>query len=407
VLGAPRPIEFPDEKQYLNIADNFIRGNGLAVTVDSRTDQMLYYPQEIQRPPMYPLMLAIFLKLKLGLTGVKVAQALMGALLCLMVYVLSRELAGEWPARIAGLIAAVDPFSIYFTGLILSETLFLLLFVTSWYYIVRTWREIGSREPTTHWVASALVAGLLGAGAVLTRSEVLPVYLLVPVVWLLAGPRRLVGFAVGAGMLLVLCVGLSPWIARNYMRTSTKDEPGHLVVTTLKVGESLFEAVGPFATGGPNKENTVWPPQAEALLSDEYARNQYLLDKSLVYMQEDPGRTLKLAGRKFLRTWNIFPNYEGVRTRFNMIVSASAFIPTLACALVGLVVSLRRREVLWLLLPIVVMTLLHVVFVGSVRYRLSMMPFVMTLSGVGVWWIVSPLLRRKAAPAAPDAKSET
>ena len=389
----PEP-HFPDERQYLNIAHNFLKGEGLTVTIDSSTQVPLHYPQEIQRAPIYPLTLALVEKAKLGLGGMRAVQVVAGVLTCLMIYLLGAELAGERSGRIAGLIAAVYPFYVYFTGRILSETLFLLFFVTSWYYVVRTWKELTGRAEATRWLASCLLAGLLASVVVLTRPSALTVYLLVPVVWLIVGPRRSEGLAAGLLMLIVLSVGVSPWVARNFRRSGSKETGGRFVLTTLNVGESLYEAVGPFATGGPNKENTDWPDEAEAMIADEYMRNQYLVDLSVSYIKNNPARTLRLAVVKFLRTWNVIPNYQAVRKPFYMIVSVVSYVPVLLTAVLGLVVGFKcRRSLVLTLLPVVVITGVHMIFVGSVRYRLSMMPFVMVLSGAGVWWLVGKVLK--------------
>jgi len=256
------------------------------------------------------------------------------------------------------------------------------------------WKDVSGEGETVRWLASCMMAGLLGAAAVLTRSSALPVYLLVPLVWLVIGPRRSEGLAAGVLMLIVLGIGMSPWIARNFKRSGDQETGGRLVVTTLKVGESLYEAVGPFATGGPNKENTLWPPEAEARIADEYMRNQYLVERSLAYMRNNPGRTLRLAVVKFLRTWNVIPNYRAVRKPFYIVVSLVSYVPVLLSALLGLYLRVRHwRSVVWLLLPVVVITLIHMVFVGSVRYRLAMMPFVTVFSGVGVWWLISKVFK--------------
>jgi len=105
VLVASRELQFPDERQYLNIAQNFVKGEGLTVSIDSQTANPLHFPQEIQRPPLYPLILALMDRAKAGLTGVRLMQALLGALTCVIIYLLAAELVEEWPARIAGLIA--------------------------------------------------------------------------------------------------------------------------------------------------------------------------------------------------------------------------------------------------------------------------------------------------------------
>ena len=144
------------------------------------------------------------------------------------------------------------------------------------------------------------------------------------------------------------------------------DQPGRLVLTTLKVGESLYEAVGPQATGGPNKHNTVWPIDPAYLTADEHGRNKYLFDASVAYMKTHPRRTAQLAWRKLLRTWNVFPNYEGAQSTFHRVVSVASYVPVMVTALVGLVFAFkRRRQLVWLMMPVAVITALHMVFAVS------------------------------------------
>jgi hypothetical protein len=214
-------------------------------------------------------------------------------------------------------------------------------------------------------------------------------------VWLVFGPARARGLAATGLMLLALAVGISPWVARNYQRTRAGEHGGRIVLATCNVGESLYEAVGPFATGGPNKENTPLPAEAAQYSGDEWARDRCLLDKSLATLRENPRRALRLAAVKFLRTWNIFPNYDAERTTRKMWISAGFVVPVYLAALLGLWALGGRRELAWVLLPVIVWTLLHMVFVGSVRYRLPMMPMVFTLAGAGAAWLWSALRRKK------------
>ena len=169
------------------------------------------------------------------------------------------------------------------------------------------------------------------------------------------------------------------------------------MLTTLKVGESLYEAVGPNATGGPNKENTVWPQEANRLFDNEYARNRLLLDRSLTYMRNDPARMVRLAGEKFLRTWSIVPNFEGARTWGYRVISIASYVPVMLLAFIGLFAAAGRRprEVVWLLTPVVIVTLMHMVFVGSVRYRFAVMPLVIIFAGVGLWCLLSRLIKHR------------
>ena len=378
--------EFPDERQYLDLADNVVGDNGLILKLN--ISRKLY----VQRPPMYPLMLAGIRHRGGAKLTIRVVQSIIGALTCVMIYALAVELVGPKPATVAGLIACIYPFFIYFTGLILSETLFLLFFVASWLYVVRTWKMVAQGGKSKNWAAMALFAGLGAGFAILTRPSVLPVFLAIPLLWVTFGPKRLKGLVASSCIFAAMLICMSPWVARNYLCTKLfsgtgEESRGRLVLTTLKTGESLYEAVGPFATGGPNKENTVYPEEVHG--ADEYERNRILLERSFESMKNNPWRVLRLAPGKFLRTWNVIPNYEKARSVFYRSVSILSYVPVLLTALIGYLVVLRRARVLpWILLPVVVLTLVHMIFVGSIRYRLGMIPFVIILSGVGTWWIL-------------------
>ena len=60
----------------------------------------------------------------------------------------------------------------------------------------------------------------------------------------------------------------------------------------------------------------------------------------------------------------------------------------------------RWRHVVWtcgvLLLPVLLTTLLHMLFVGSVRYRVPVMPMVMVLSAAGVAALIRALSTRRS-----------
>ena len=75
-----------------------------------------------------------------------------------------------------------------------------------------------------------------------------------------------------------------------------------------------------------------------------------------------------------------------------IVVNICAWVPIILLACVGILK--RKREIALLLLllsPVAYFTLLHMVFVGSVRYRTPIKPFVILLAASGaeairVWW---------------------
>jgi hypothetical protein len=134
-------------------------------------------------------------------------------------------------------------------------------------------------------------------------------------------------------------------------------------------------------------------------------------------MREDPGRVLRLAGVKFRRTWSLTPNVESYQGWIVALVSAGFMIVVLVAAAIGAWRALgrhgqaptssgpahgtrtysTRRLLVLLWLPVVYFTLLHCVFIGSLRYRVPLMPFVEITAAAA-------FVSRQESPAIPGSE---
>ena len=166
---------------------------------------------------------------------------------------------------------------------------------------------------------------------------------------------------------------------------------------TTRGGISLYDGVRAGATGDSDLAHTKTMPQVQELSETEW--DAHFSKLAWQAIREDPARILHLMGAKFLRTWNLTPNVAAYRGGPVAWISAVWMVIVLLLAAAGLYASLCRRPtlengaatrgeramaVLLLLLPVVVFTLLHMVFVGSVRYRVPVMPFVCVLAATGL-----------------------
>ena len=119
----------------------------------------------------------------------------------------------------------------------------------------------------------------------------------------------------------------------------------------------------------------------------EVRLDRRMRDAALAWAWANPDRTLELAGVKVLRMWNVWPNEP--RLSGNWLVRWTVFFtytPLLILAIIGAWRTIGRDWPYALCcLPAVYLTLLHVVFVSSIRYRDPAMLALLPLAAGGMW----------------------
>ena len=235
-----------DAGGYVELAWDLSAGNPYTIGDD--------FPRRAMRPPLFPLVLAgpVAADLHLlpgrsdGYLGwrlSRLAVVLCGALAVWATGRLGTAIAGPRVGAAAAWLAAVNPLAIAFGVMLLSESLFALLATISLWGVAECVRADDDRaKPSPRW-QPAVWSGLAAAGATLTR----PVWLLMPfavaalALWLRfrAGKPG----AWGGILLLAFGVGYAPWPLRNFVVL------GELVLTTTWAGPTLYDSLGPQATG--------------------------------------------------------------------------------------------------------------------------------------------------------------
>lgn len=401
------------------------------------------YGEYAPRMPVYPVFLAAFAGFgEGGKLAAKLAQALCGGLTAWIAYVFACAALGRAAAVVAGLLIACDPFAVFFCNLLLTETVFTMLAVglaaATWRLAAqRSWggtggppgesgasegsggvirdeepqgRAMGTTEergvPPQYGAIEKRLMGagtkpperdrrwslrlgpvwgdvglfvICGAGAVFTRQAALGwVMASWLVVWFCGrrGKTRVGQAAALAGMAGVV-VPLLLWGMRN------RAVIGEAAWLTTNGGVTLYDAQGPQADGSSDQSFLLRMPELAAM--GEAERDRYLARRAFEEMRRDPARVVRLAWVKFLRTWNITPNYEAYRGGTTAIVSGSWMVLVMSAGLAGVIHAWRRRLFLVvMLMPVVYFTLVHCVYIGSVRYRVPMLPFVEMLAGAAV-----------------------
>ena len=167
-------------------------------------------------PPLWVLVMAV--PSLLGFTSVlshQLFSAVIGAFGVVALGLLGRELRSERVGLIAAALAASYAFIWLNDGMIMSETLVVILAATSSLWALRFWRSPTPRD--------AIILGIVGALAALTRAEVALFLPLIAAIALLRAPlpwvRRVSLYALCGGVALLV---VSPWLIRNAVRF---DEP--------------------------------------------------------------------------------------------------------------------------------------------------------------------------------------
>jgi hypothetical protein len=230
-------------------------------------------------------------------------------------------------------------------------------------------------------------AGLAAGAATLVRPSWLLFTPFAVLIGLAVGGQRRRQLGLGLAMLAGLCAVMAPWWVRNARLT------GHFVATTLQVGASLYDGLNPAATGASNMDFVA--PLTHAARKDFQAghapgeRFEYYLDRrffgeAVAWARDNPGQVARLALAKLARLWNLWPNEPRFSAWPERLVVLATYVPVLVLGAAGAWKTIHRGwpyVLCWL--PAVYFSLLHMVFVSSLRYRQpAMLALIVLAAGV-------------------------
>ncbi|MEI8381403.1 MAG: glycosyltransferase family 39 protein [Planctomycetota bacterium] len=349
----------------------------LAQHIVAMEDFAIYQPPRyVLRVPGFPLVLALSQAVfGNNVFAARCLLAIIGTATCGLTYWLGRELVDETTGLIAAGYTAVSPTMALFSVLMLSETLFAFTLLLSLIAIARLVRR---KDANSSFFWRSLVAGGSIGLATLVRPTWLYVGLLIAVVAILLcrGALRF-KFQSLAGVLVGIGLSMAPWALRNGLVT------GHLVFTTLWAGPSLYDGLNPQATGDSDmrfvETDRLFEHLSEYEVDREYSRRAWK------FVSEYPQRALWLAWMKQQRYWSLVPNADQFRDIRLQAVVFLAVLPLMVFAIYG--GWLSRRDPATLVMTtgaVLLFAALHLLFVGSLRYRLPAEYPLAVLAAVGV-----------------------
>ncbi len=361
------PLISPESEGFIALARSLLAGEGY----------LLWGEPTSQHMPGYPFFLAGVFALFGELTlGVGLVHSVFHAGSALILFFLGRRLYGERVGLLAGFIAALFPFYLFYAPFVLSETLIVFLGMLSLFF---TYRAGEGRFWSFVW------AGLVLGVMVLVRPTSLGLIPLMLLYLLWRGRKRLanVGLGVGATVLIVVLV-LTPWIVHNWKLQ------GKLLLASPEIGQSLWRGTNPRASdyvGGYSDARNIAPlPHPVPQNISEVEKDSYYYRAFVEYVREHPTRFFALLPYKLVNMWR--PTWEGSSAK-NWVVLGAPYVGLMLLAFLGFSRARRNWEGSVLLFVFLSYWIsIHLVFYSLLRYRLkAMSPLILFAAlGLAVLW---------------------
>jgi hypothetical protein len=195
----------------------------------------------------------------------------------------------------------------------------------------------------------------------------------------------------------MFCLGnaacMSPWWIRNYKVSGT------FVPTTLQVGASLYDGWHPGASGS-SDENMAFVDRfaQEQVVEDQRQQSagnglngtfesrldRRLRNAAIDWALENSSAAVQLGLVKFVKTWSPLPVARELGSSAVRWAEAIGYSVIMLLSGVGMW-RLRNQSGAWLMaMPAVYFAILHMFFIGSVRYRQPAVLVLCVLGGVGL-----------------------
>jgi len=355
------------------------------------------------RAPLYPWFLGGVYALSDGsILAARLVQAVVGALGCVLAFLLGRSAFSRAAGVIAGLAAATYWIFLYFDGELLIPVLLIPLdLLLLWLLIVAA-----RRRRFGWWLAAGVVLGL----SAIARPNIL---LLAPVLvgWILVLHRSALrgGVIASLGLFLGTIAPILPITVRNVV------VGGDFALIATQAGVNLYIGNNPGADGMsaviPGDPAEWWPCFNAQIERAERAAGRKLKGSEVSkwytqqtwdFMTSQPGKAAELLARKLLYFWSRWEvsNNQDIYFVTSKYTPLTRWLP-LSFAIVaplgvlGMVLVLRRAELFPLWAFVLVYMASVVAFFVTARYRVPVVAVLLVLAAHAVCWMVHKARRRE------------
>jgi 4-amino-4-deoxy-L-arabinose transferase-like glycosyltransferase len=362
-------IEFEQLARALALGRGYVRPNGTPTSF---------------RAPGFPMFVSIIYRIThISVSAATLTFPLLGAAICVVTYLLAREVVSERIARFSAVLSVVYFPAIYYCTVWLSEPLFMFSFALClWLFLI--YLRTGS-------YGALAAAGLLFSWSVLVRPFAILILPFLLVLDFVRSRKRLLTIP-----LLLVCSLLPTlvWTARNY-------RVYHAFVLVATNGGSTFY-------GGNNDTvlhdpqymgawvSTVHLPGRDQIVAapNEYAHDQVEWKLGKQWVKTHLTSMPLLSAMKLARF--ALPDFESADKKY-VIVSVITYLPFIPLWILGFLAASDRKNwtVPWLLIHLTVAATVAtgIIFWGNPRFRDAAAPVLFIYAGSGFDRLVNFCLR--------------
>jgi 4-amino-4-deoxy-L-arabinose transferase-like glycosyltransferase len=371
-----------DAHEYLELARNFNRTGEFAYAHDAGTTRIESYG----RAPGYPFWLSLLLRVSSSLVFLRLADAFLNLVVTGLFFLIAREMLGTRAGVAALALSSFYPPLLAMAPVMLSENLWLVLVLFSYWALLRCRKDAPSRNA---WL---LLAFVILALATLVRPAAC---FLVP--FFLTYAVRLRSIRAGIAAFALYTVVLLPWNLSLYHRS------GHFIFIASEGGVSFWTGTHPLYSGdGDLAVNPAVQTDYRKLLAEHAAatseqREQIYKREAFRNVTRYPGAYLQNEAKKLL-FW-VLPFGRSI-TRTSSIHRVTAMASYLLLLILGVSGWLRAGPgPRWFLAGIAAsFTLMILLFFPQERFRIACLDPVLILSASALA-AVCPWLSRLSPPS--------
>ena len=378
-------VEYPNF-QYDTIGWNLVQGNGYSMDIDPP------YSPSAYRPPVYPFFLATIYKLfGHNYFAVKVMQSIVGALTCVLIYLISIEVFSRKVGIISALISSVYPAFLYYTNTMIMEIVLIFIVAVTVLLFVKAVKH----KTLKYQIAFGVSIGI----ASLCRPAMLlyPFFAMLFMYFIYSNKKE---FFKHTGLMFIsMLIVLTPWTIRNYVVFGKI-----LPVVAKGMGSQIWTGLRTAEMDPHDLDNRVFKSAVEIRDSltagrTEIDAQEMLLKLAFREILSNPIDYVIVTFKKVGKLWyhpigaiRTLPKYS--QTAANLLIVA--YYIMLGLALTGLIMSFKNRLLYSapFLITIFYFTAVHSLLLTLNRYRVSALPFVIIFSAYGLTEIYQRLKER-------------